>query len=64
MCETKFVNLICRPIAAQSLADDTIVLFEFECGENEMKIVFEKHYKLVKSKDLSQVDLKSYQERF
>jgi hypothetical protein len=64
VCETKFANLICRPIAAQSTADDTIVLFEFERGENEIKIVSEKHYKLVKSKDLSQEDLKSYQERF
>jgi hypothetical protein len=60
---TKFPDLICRPIAAQSLADDTIALFEFEYGD-DVKIVSEKHYKLVKSKDLSIEDLKSYQERF
>ena len=64
VCESKFPDLICRPIAAQSLSDDVIALFEFEYGENEIKIVSEKHYKLVKSKDLSLDDLKSYQERF
>jgi hypothetical protein len=64
VCESKFANLICRPIAAQSLGDDVIVLFEFERGEDEIKIVSEKHYKLVKSKDLSTDDLRSYQERF
>lgn len=64
VCESKFPNLICRPIAAQSLHDDVIALFEFEYGENEIKIVSEKHYKLVKSKDLTLEDLKSYQERF
>lgn len=64
VCISKFPNLICRPIAAQSLNDDAIALFEFEYEENEIKIVSEKHYKLVKSKDLSNDDLKSYQERF
>lgn len=64
VCESKFPDLICRPIAAQSLSDDVIALFEFEFGESEIKIVSEKHYKLVKSKDLSLDDLKSYQERF
>lgn len=64
VCETKFPNLICRPVAAQSLSDDIIALFEFEYGEDQIKIVSEKHYKLVKSKDLSFNDLKSYQDRF
>lgn len=64
VCESKFPNLICRPVAAQSLSDDVIALFEFEFGEEEIKIVSEKHYKLVRSKDLSLDDLKSYQERF
>lgn len=64
VCEAKFPNLVCRPIAAQSLNDEVIALFEFEYGENEIKIVSEKHYKLVKPKDLSLDELKSYQERF
>ncbi len=64
VCASKFTGLICRPIAAQSLADDAVALFEFEYEENDVKIVSEKHYKLVKSKDLSVEDLKSYQERF
>lgn len=64
VCESKFANLICRPIAAQLLTDDVIALIEFEYGEDEVKIVSEKHYKLVKSKDLSLEDLRSYQERF
>jgi hypothetical protein len=46
------------------LGEDIIVLFEFEKGDDEIKIVSEKHYKLVKPKDLSIDDLRSYQERF
>lgn len=64
VCESKFPSLISRPIAAQSVGDDIIVLFEFEESKKEIKIVSEKHYKLVKSKDLSLEDLRSYQERF
>jgi hypothetical protein len=64
VCRAKFGNLICRPIAAQSLTDDVIVLFEFETSEHEIRIVSEKHYRLVKSKDLSLDELRSYQERF
>lgn len=64
VCESKFANLICRPIAAQSFADDVIVLFEFEAEKNEIRIVSEKHYRLVKPKELSSEDLRSYQERF
>lgn len=64
VCESKFSSLICRSIAAQSISDDVIALFEFEAAGNEIKIVSEKHYKLVKSKDLTIDDLKSYQERF
>lgn len=64
VCESKFPHLLCRPVAAQSISDDVIALFEFEYGEDEIKIVSEKHYKLVRSKDLSVDELKSYQERF
>jgi hypothetical protein len=63
VCESKFTDLICRPIAAQSLADDVIALFEFETSENEIRIVSEKHYRLVRPKDLSLDELRSYQER-
>ncbi len=64
VCESKFPDLFCRPIAAQSLGDDLVALFEFEQMQQEIKIVSEKHYKLVKSKDLTKEDLRTYQERF
>ncbi|MFT3894953.1 MAG: hypothetical protein QM730_25280 [Anaerolineales bacterium] len=64
VCESKFPDLVCRPIAAHSLNDEVIALFEFEYSENEIRIFSEKHYKLVKSKDLSLDELRSYQERF
>lgn len=61
MCEEKFPNLICRPIAAQFMAGGVIALFAFEQSKGELpKIELEKHYKLVPSEELSEEDLQSY----
>jgi SAM-dependent methyltransferase len=61
MCEEKFPNLICRPIAAQFMAEDVIALFAFEQPRGDLpKIDDEKHYKLVPSEDLSDDELASY----
>lgn len=61
MCEEKFPTLICRPIAAQFMADDIIALFAFEQPMGDLpKIADEKHYKLVPSEELSDDELSSY----
>jgi len=43
----KFPDLRCRAIAAQFLSDDTVVLFELVVKEDELRVVEERHYKLV-----------------
>lgn len=63
LCADRFPNLICRPIGAQSMADDLIALFEFEQSGDDIRIVAEKHYRLVPPKDLSAADLEAYRRR-
>ncbi len=63
ICAAKFPLLVCRPIAAQFMADGVIALFEFESGENGVTITSEKHYQLVPPKDITDADLKKYNGR-
>ena len=59
-CSQKFPLLICRPVSAQFMPDQTIALFELVLQDDEVKIVEEKHYKLVPSENISDEDLKRY----
>lgn len=47
LCASKFPTLICHPIAAQSMANNVIALFEFETSDDGVKVASEKHYQLV-----------------
>ena len=59
----KFPHLICRPIAAQFIDKNLIVLFEFEQSNDGIKVTSEKHYRLVKPDELSPEELQSYSVR-
>lgn len=59
-CESKFPYLICKPVAAQFLSENVVVLFELNRDGSEIRIVDEKHYKLVAAKDITNVDLEKY----
>jgi hypothetical protein len=63
LCQNKFPNLICIPIAAQFMQDGKIAMFSFEYVENEIKISSERHYSLVESNDLSMDELEAYKKR-
>ncbi len=63
VCAQKFPSLICRPIAAQFMADDVIALFEFEQSEDGVRIASERHYKLVPPDEVTEKDLESYRRR-
>ncbi len=63
MCQIKFTNLICIPIAAQFIDNDLIALFSFEMTENGISISAEKHYRLVDPKNLSVEELEQYKKR-
>jgi hypothetical protein len=63
VCAHKFPSLICRPIAAQFMQGGTIALFEFEESDEGLKIVAEKHYRLVPPEDVTDDDLEQYRAR-
>jgi hypothetical protein len=60
VCESKFPDLECRPVAAKLMEDDLIALFEFVRSENEISIKEERHYRLVPNEDLSSSEIQSY----
>jgi hypothetical protein len=63
MCRDKFPALICRPIAAQFMADEAIALFEFEWSKDQLAISVEKHYRLVPPDLMTLEDLANYRSR-
>jgi hypothetical protein len=63
MCEAKFPQLICRPIAAQFLKDHVIAMFELETTKRGLAISSEKHYRLVPPEEMTPEDLESYRKR-
>lgn len=68
LCAEKFPHLICRPIAAQFMADPfepahasyVIALFELQDTDEGIKIVSEKHYRLVSPDGVAEHDLNAY----
>jgi hypothetical protein len=62
-CAEKYPNLFCRAISAQFMADDLIAIFELTLEDNSVKVVNEKHYRLVPADQISAKDLESYNYR-
>jgi hypothetical protein len=59
-CLEKFPLLTCRPVSAQFAEDETIALFELATEGEAIKIVEEKHYRLVPADSIDDADLKQY----
>lgn len=59
-CAEKFPHLICRPISAQFVTEDRVALFELDLQDDEIKIVDEKHYRLVPASEIEDDDLAAY----
>jgi hypothetical protein len=59
-CAEKFPNLVPRPVAAQFLAGGVIVLFELTLADGEIKIVQERHYRLVPAAEITRGELDVY----
>jgi hypothetical protein len=59
-CAEKFPNLICRSISAQFMASDLIAMFELTLEDGHVKVVDEKHYRLVPSDQIGSDDLRVY----
>ncbi len=60
MCKQKFKGLVCRPIAAQFVAEDQIAMFDFIEVEDELKLVNEQHYRLVPPREITTEELARY----
>jgi len=63
VCKTKFQGLICRSIAAQFMEENLIALFECEMTKEGIRVSAEKHYRLVAPEELTEEELKAYQNR-
>ncbi len=62
-CAQKFPQLTCRPISAQFMANDVIALFELTAEGDAVKVVEERHYKLVPYDQIAAEELKAYAKR-
>ncbi len=62
-CAEKFPRLICRALSAQFMADNLIAIFELTVQDDQVKILEEKHYKLVPSNEITAADLDTYSRR-
>jgi hypothetical protein len=59
-CAEKYPGLRCRPISAQFVSSDQIALFELTIEDNEIRVVEERHYKLVPASELDKAEITSY----
>jgi hypothetical protein len=55
-----FPDMRCRPIAAQFMSGSVIALFELAIFEDEVKVVEERHYKLVPADQIDKTAIRSY----
>lgn len=62
-CVEKFPKLTCRPVSAQFMADDVIALFELTLQGAQVKVLEEKHYRLVPSDQIADDELRLYAAR-
>jgi hypothetical protein len=56
----KFPGMRCRPIAAQFLSAKVVALFELTIEDSEVKVIEERHYKLVPADELDRNAVRSY----
>jgi hypothetical protein len=59
-CAQKFPTLRCRAISAQFVSRDQIALFELKIETDILKVVEERHYKLVQAGDLDAQEIVNY----
>lgn len=59
-CAGKFPTLRCRPISAQFVTSEQIALFELTVEDGEIRVVEERHYKLVPAAELDRKEVTAY----
>lgn len=58
--EQRFSGMRCRAVSAQFMDDGVVALFELTLQDDEVRVVDERHYKLVPAGDLDPVAIRSY----
>ena len=58
----KYPDMRCRAVAAQFMDDEIVALFELTFQDGEIKVVDEKHYKLVPANKLDQAAIRDYRD--
>ena len=58
----KFPGIKCRAIAAQFMSDEVVALFELTLQDEEIKIVEERHYRLVAHEELDSDAIRNYRD--
>lgn len=61
-CVEKFPGISCRTISAQFMDDERIAMFELTVQDDEVRVVDEKHYRLVPSDELDRDAIRDYRE--
>lgn len=56
----KHPGVRCRPIAAQFMADGVVALFELKLENEQVKVIEERHYRLVPSSELDKDVVREY----
>jgi len=59
----KYPGLSCRPVSTQFMAGGVIAMFELTLQRGEVKVVEERHYRLVPSSEIGGEDLRLYSSR-
>ena len=58
--EQKYPGMRCRAIAAQFIDNGVVALFELTLQDGDVKVVDERHYKLVPHSDLDASAIRNY----
>ena len=58
--EQKFPGMRCRAVAAQFMKEGEIALFELALMDDEVRVVEERHYRLVLANDLDEIAIRDY----
>lgn len=63
-CAEKFPDISCKAVSTQFMDNDLIALFELVVEDDQVRIIQERHYKLVPSSEIDASDLQRYLEIF
>ena len=59
-CSEKFEGIRCRTVSAQFMAEHRIAMFELTIQDDQVKVVEEKHYRLVPADSLDAAAIRTY----